>query len=127
METREHKIMIVDDSVSVVRYLEDIINRKVIGKFIVSAAFSAEEALTLAKESPPDLILLDMSLPRMSGLQACKVFRDLFPTLPIIVITAELSPENAQLAEKAGADDFILKPFNADQILGLIYTHLKQL
>ena len=127
METQEHKIMIVDDSVSVVRYLEDIINRKIIGKFLVSTAFSAEEALSLAKLSPPDLILLDMSLPRMSGLQACKVFRDLFPTLPIIVITAELSLENEKSAEDAGASGFILKPFNADQILSLIYSHLKQL
>lgn len=127
METQEHKIMIVDDSVSVVRYLEDIINRKIIGKFLVSTAFSAEEALSLAKLSPPDLILLDMSLPRMSGLQACRVFRDLFPTLPIIVITAELSLENEKSAEDAGASGFILKPFNADQILSLIYFHLKQL
>lgn len=127
METHEHKIMIVDDSVSVVRYLENIINRKIIGKFFVYTAFTAEEALVKAKENPPDLVLMDISLPQMSGLQACEVFTKLFPSLPVIVITAELSSENQKLAEKAGAADFIMKPFNADQILGLIYTHLKQL
>lgn len=125
----KHNIMIVDDSVSIVRYLEEIINKKIScdGDFNVRATFSGEEALELAKIQSPDLLILDMSLPRLTGLQTCQIFKDLFPTLPIIMITADLSIENRQAAFHAGAVDFILKPFNSEQILTLIRTHIKEL
>lgn len=119
-----HTIMIVDDSVSVVKYLEDIINRR-IGGFKVRTSFSAEDGLASAQEMPPDLLLLDISLPRMNGIDACKKFRELFPNLPIIIITAELDPINQTRAFQAGASDFIIKPFNAEQILSHISIHLK--
>lgn len=124
---RDYSILIIDDSVSVVRYLEHIINKRMYGDFKISTAFSGEEATTVAGKNPPDLIFLDINLPRMNGFAVLEYFRKNFSKTPIIVITAELSGVNKIEAFRRGASDYILKPFSSEQILERMAVHLNLL
>lgn len=123
----QYCILIVDDSVSVVKYLEGIINKKISGNFIITTAFSAEEAFEKSELHSPDIIFLDLNLPRISGLEVCKKFRKKYPDVPIIIITAELAEELKAKAFAAGASDYVTKPFNSDQILNHMTYYLKKM
>lgn len=117
-------ILIVDDSVSIVKYLENIINKRMIGDFSVCASFNAEEALIASEILRPDLVFLDINLPRMNGIEACKKFREKFPTLPIIIITSQLEESLKQEALNAGATSYIIKPFNITHIASEMEKYL---
>lgn len=117
-------VLIVDDSAATVAYLRHILIHR--PYFQVLSAYDAERALQIVAESEGklDIVLLDLNLPGMNGLSAMKLIRQQYPTLPIIIITAELNPENRFLAYQAGANDFIMKPFNSDEIISHIRHHL---
>ena len=116
------KVLIVDDSLSVVQYLTHVISRK--PQFSIIAAYDAEDGLTLVETEKPDVVLLDINLPRMDGLAACKKIKESHPQLPIIIITAELDPDKRFEAYQNGASDFITKPFNAEEIISHMRHHL---
>jgi len=117
-----YKVLVVDDSISVVEFLKFVVSRR--PQFSVVTAFNAEDAFGYMETEKPDIVLLDINLPRKNGLVACRELKDKYPNLPIIVITAELDPETRWHAFQAGADDFITKPFNADEITSHIRHHL---
>ncbi len=75
------------------------------------------EALELLKSSSPDVMLLDIKMPKMNGIETLKQIKKLKPKLPIIVVTGYQSVETAQEALKNGAADYIPKPFESGQIL----------
>jgi DNA-binding response OmpR family regulator len=87
-------------------------------------AYDAESALTLVGIENPDLILLDINLPQVSGLEVCKQIKKMMPTLPIIILTGDLDPTKRFEAYEAGADDFISKPFSGEQLIAHIRYHL---
>ena len=122
MSDTSHTILIVDDSPTVVTYLEFIISRK--PGFKTITAHTAEEGLAIVNSTPIDIVVSDLNLPYMSGLEACKQIKATHPTLPVIIMTAELSVDEKANAYQSGADDFIMKPFNAEQILAHIRHHL---
>lgn len=115
-------ILIVDDSAAIVQYLKYIVSKR--PQFSAIGVYTAEDAIFQVEVESPDIILLDLNLPGMSGLSACKIIKENHPDLPIIAITGELDPENRFLAYQAGACDFIAKPFNADEVLAHIKHHL---
>jgi DNA-binding response OmpR family regulator len=126
-EAGVYKVLAVDDSVFVIDYLKHVISRRPQFKLIV--AYNAEDCLSLVELENPDIVLLDINLPQMNGLEACKRIRASHPTLPVIIITAELDPAERFNAYQAGANDFITKPFNAEQIITHIrhYLHLSSI
>lgn len=90
-----------------------------------STAASAEEALMSARVNRPDLVLLDISLPGMDGLEALRVFQNEFH-IPVIFVTARRRELEEALGMELGADDYITKPFNFDVLLGHVKAVLRR-
>jgi diguanylate cyclase (GGDEF)-like protein len=122
MQAQEQfSILLVDDDSMVVRILSRILSDYTPLRF----ATSGRAALKLARESTPDLVLLDVDMPELSGFEVCKAFKDdpALAKVPIIFIT---SHESAQLEAKGlalGAADFINKPPHAPLVLARVRTH----
>jgi DNA-binding response OmpR family regulator len=114
------KILLVDDESAIVRILT--IKLRVSGYEVLTAS-NGEEALGLVDAQHPDLMLLDIVMPGMGGLE---VLRRLRPRsrLPVIALSARL--ETAQSALRSGADDFVAKPFDMDELLAKIGDTLAQ-
>jgi len=93
--------------------------------FRASAAASAEDALAAARRDPPDLILLDIGLPGMDGLEALRQFR-LQAATPVIFVSARRREFDTILGLELGADDYITKPFNPDVLLARIKAVLRR-
>jgi len=90
-----------------------------------STAGSAEDALALARRDPPDLILLDIGLPGMDGLEALRQFRQQAST-PVILVSARRRELDTILGLELGADDYITKPFNPDVLLARVKAVLRR-
>ena len=91
-----------------------------------SRAASAEDALALAQRDPPDLVLLDIGLPGMDGLDALRKFRDTLG-VPVIFVTARRRELDEVLGLELGADDYISKPFDLDVLLARIKAVLRRM
>ena len=90
-----------------------------------STAASAEDALALARRDQPDLVLLDIGLPGMDGLEALRQFRQQAAT-PVILVTARRRELDTILGLELGADDYITKPFNPDVLLARVKAVLRR-
>lgn len=110
------RILIADDNQQVVELLEA--NLDELGAEIQSAA-DGEATLKLVQEWKPDLLLLDIMMPRMSGFEVCKQLRSNPATknLAIIMVTALDQPVDVERAVEAGTDDFLTKPINKNELL----------
>lgn len=117
------KIMIVDDSISVRQTLADLITD---AGYQVVVAHDGIEAVELLRKQPPDLVLSDIEMPRMNGLELVSYIRtSLNATLPIIMITSRTMQKHRQQAAQAGANDYITKPFDEDALLERIRALLQ--
>jgi len=104
-------VLVVDDHPKVLRFIE--IDLKLRG-FEVVTTNSGSEALELVKSGKPDIVLLDIIMPGMDGFEVLKKLRD-FTQLPVIAFSA--SPGNYQDAVRLGANDFMAKPFQPDEMV----------
>ena len=122
-KTVKLRALIADDSLSVRRALEQLLADS---GFEVFAARDGLEALALIKESNPDILLLDLEMPRMNGLEVAAFVRQesAIPNVPIIMITSRTSDKHVQMAKTAGVNDILSKPYSEDTLLDLIRTHL---
>ena len=110
-------ILIVDDDHHLRRSFDKLLSQD---GHTVKTASSGEAALTLVRPDEFDLIIMDVRLPGMDGLQTFKAIREIEPLLPVIIMTAFGTTETAIEATKMGAFDYILKPFNIPEMLVLI-------
>jgi two-component system response regulator AtoC len=108
-----HRILVVDDEVKMRRLLEMTLRN--MGQEVVQAADGAE-ALSCFEESPFDLVLTDLNMPRLDGLQLLRSLRERGEEVPVIVLTAFGTIETAVEAMKLGASDYILRPFEMDTV-----------
>ena len=110
------KILVVDDEPEAVELVE--FNLKQSGFSVITAADGAE-ALNKARATPPDLIVLDLMLPEISGLEVCKMLRRDTATaaVPIIMLTAKAAEIDRVLGLELGADDYITKPFSPRELV----------
>ncbi len=125
MWNKQHKgeILIVDD---------DIVNQAIITTYLTShnyktfSVYNAKEALLALEESNPDLILLDIMMPGMSGLELCKLIRKQLSLLelPIIFLTAQQREETLEKAFESGGNDYLTKPFKEGELLSRIQIQL---
>jgi DNA-binding response OmpR family regulator len=110
------KILVVDDEPDVVQLIE--YNLKAAGYDVITAA-DGEEALKKARSSAPDLIILDLMLPEVEGLDVCKILRRESSTsaIPIVMLTAKAGETDRVLGLELGADDYVTKPFSPRELV----------
>ncbi len=117
------KILIVEDEPDMVTGLRD--NFELEG-YKVSVARDGEEGLKKALEEKPDLIVLDLMLPKMSGLDVCRNLRKSSFDAPILMLTARGQELDKVLGLEVGADDYITKPFSLNELLARVRAHLRR-
>ena len=116
------KILVVDDEVSIVDILKLNLKRE---NFDVLEAYDGETALELALNNDPDLVLLDVMLPKMDGFTVCKRIREV-SQVPIIMLTAREEEIDKVLGLELGADDYITKPFSTRELMARIKSNLRR-
>jgi two-component system, OmpR family, KDP operon response regulator KdpE len=116
------KILVVDDEPQIRRVLRVILAGQ---NYEVIEARSGEAALLRFREILPDLVLLDLNMPGMSGLEACRTIRET-SEVPIIVLTVLRDEEEKVEALDAGADDYVTKPFGKQELLARIRAALRR-
>ena len=116
-------ILIVDDVPCNLDYIEEIIEGD---KTEVVKATNGTDAIRIAKEKRPDLILLDIAMPEMDGYEVCQIIKndDSIKDIPIIFLTAKVQEEDIIKGFDAGAVDYIIKPFNYRELISRVQTHL---
>jgi two-component system KDP operon response regulator KdpE len=119
--TAQPHILVIDDEPQILRALRTILTAK---KFRVSVASRAEEGLALATALRPDLVILDLSLPDMDGLEVCSRLRE-WSSTPIIVLSVRESERDKVAALDRGADDYLTKPFGIEELLARIRVALR--
>lgn len=119
------KILIVDDELELVEILSIRLEAH---NYQVATAFDGQEALDKARSGKPDLIILDLMLPKLDGYKVCRMlkFDEKYRHIPIIIFTARSQDADIKLGEEVGADAYITKPFEADILLGKIEQLLKK-
>ena len=117
-------ILIVDDEQPIVEILEYNLERE---GYNTLKAFDGLEGLNLALEKKPDLILLDIMLPKMDGLTVCKRIRHTLPNVPILMLTAKAEEIDKILGLELGADDYITKPFSVRELMARIKANLRKI
>lgn len=122
MRTGQLCILVVDDRPRYLRLIE--VNLKASGYEVITTDNGAS-AVELAATETPDLILLDIMLPHKDGYQACREIRA-FSAVPIIMLTALVQTEDVVKGLNAGADDYICKPFSAQELLARIRATLRR-
>ena len=117
------KILIVDDEKDIVETLAFMLKTK---GFECICAYDGEEGLSLAKSSNPDLIILDVMMPKINGYKICRLlkFDNKYKNIPIIMITARSQDEDKIIGEETGADEYITKPFEFSEVLEKINKYL---
>jgi len=116
------KILIVDDEKNIVDILK--FNLKKEG-FDTIEAYDGEEALQKAHSENPDLVLLDIMLPKMDGFTVCRKIRETMST-PILMLTAKEEEVDKVLGLELGADDYITKPFSSRELMARIKANLRR-
>ena len=114
-------ILMIEDEKSICDFISKTLNSH---QYKVNAAHNGKDGLTMITSSLPDLVLLDLGLPDMDGLEVIKKTRE-WSSLPIIVISARTQEKEKVAALDAGADDYITKPFGTFELLALIRTAIR--
>ncbi len=117
------RILVVDDDTKTVELVKLYLNRD---GYKVLVAYEGNEALRLARELRPDLIVLDLMLPGLDGLEICKKLRA-ESDVPIIMLTAKISEEDRLSGLNIGADDYVTKPFSPRELAARVRTVLRRL
>jgi len=121
----KEKILVVDDEKDIVELLQYNLEKE---GYKISSVFSGEQCLENVKTELPDLILLDLMLPEIDGLDVCKFLKNNSQTshIPIIMLTAKGEETDIVLGLELGADDYITKPFKVRELLARVKTVLRR-
>lgn len=118
-----HKILIVEDDKNISGYLDESLKE---AGYRTKVTSDGAVALNYIKETPPDLILLDLGIESISGETVCTEVKKSHPELPIIILTAKDSKKEIVHGLDLGTDDYLPKPFDTDELLARIRARLKQ-
>ena len=116
-------ILVVDDDASIREAVEVLLREE---GYKVVPATNGQETLSLFRRKKPDLVLLDVIMPGMSGLELCRSLRHEDRSVPIIMLTARGEEEDKVLGFELGADDYIVKPFGSRELLARVRAALRR-
>ncbi len=119
MDEKKVRLLLVDDEPDLVQMVS--VRLKAAG-YEVSTAYDGQEALDKVKQARPDLMILDLMLPKLDGYKVCRLlkFDERTKSIPILIFTARAQVEDVTLATECGADAYLTKPFEAKALLGKI-------
>jgi DNA-binding response OmpR family regulator len=117
------RVLVVDDDVKTVELVKLYLNRD---GYKILTAYDGVEALRLARESHPDLIVLDLMLPGMDGLEVCRTIRE-ESDVPIIMLTARTTDQDKLTGLSLGADDYVTKPFSPRELAARVRAVLRRI
>jgi DNA-binding response OmpR family regulator len=122
----KEKILIVEDEKDIVKMLDYNLKKE---GFRALSANNGEDGLDMARKEHPDLILLDLMLPEMDGLEVCKAIKNDTKTahIPIIILTAKAQETDKIVGLELGADDYVTKPFSPKELIARIKAVLRRL
>ena len=120
----QYKILVAEDEESIREGLRENLEME---DYKVSVACDGEEALSKADEFKPDLILLDVMMPKSSGFEVCRVLRKKYPNLIIVMLTAKDAENDMLTGFSYGADDYMIKPFSTLELLARIKAFIRKL
>jgi len=116
------KVLVVDDEETMVRSLSTLLRQE---GYEVVAATDGQQALDTARAERPDLILLDVMLPGVDGLEVCRQIR-VWSTVPIIMLTAKTAEVDKVVGLEVGADDYVTKPFSGRELVARVRANLRR-
>jgi len=117
-----NRILVVDDEKNIVKGLKFSLEQD---GMTVDAAYDGEEALRLVRENEYDMVLLDVMLPKLTGIEVCQQIRE-FSVIPILMVTAKSEDMDKILGLEYGADDYLIKPFNILELKARIKAILRR-
>jgi DNA-binding response OmpR family regulator len=117
------RILIIEDDVAILRGLKDNLEYE---SYEVLTATDGEQGYGLIQEKKPDLIILDLMLPKMSGYELCRKVRDEGLTTPILMLTARGEEMDRVVGLDLGADDYVTKPFSVPELLARIRAIIRR-
>jgi len=119
---RTQRVLVIDDEEQIRRALKSVLNAR---HYEVDLAETAERGLELTAEHTPDIIVLDLSLPDMSGLEACRRLREWYRG-PILILSVRNADDDKIAALDLGADDYLTKPFSTGELLARLRALLRR-
>jgi len=122
-EQAMHRILVVDDDPAVTSVLRRGLSYE---GFTVDTAGSGHDGLAIARDRPPDLIILDIMMPDLDGLEVLRRIRSADPVLPVLMLTARDAPTDQVEGLQTGADDYVVKPFTFDVLLARVQALLRR-
>ena len=125
MDENKKKILLVDDEFELVKMIKF---RLEAGGYSVITAYNGQEALNKACQEKPDLIILDLMLPKIDGYKVCRMlkFDEKYRHIPIILFTARAQETDRDMGKEVGADAYIVKPFEPQELMGKIGELLRK-
>ena len=117
------KVLLVEDSVQLNKALSTVLKRN---SFVVDSAFDGEEALIFLKDYQYDVVILDIMLPKIDGIEVLKRARSSGIQTPILMLTAKSTTEDKITGLDAGADDYLAKPFVVDELLARLRALIRR-
>jgi DNA-binding response OmpR family regulator len=120
------KILLVDDEVDLVETVRFPLEME---GYHVLVSYNGEDALNQARKENPDLILLDLMLPKLDGYKVCRLlkFDERYKHIPILMLTAKTQEKDKILGLETGADEYITKPFEIDYLMEKVKAYLNKL
>jgi DNA-binding response OmpR family regulator len=119
------KILVVDDEVDLVETVRFPLE---IEGYNVLVSYNGEDALDQARKENPDLIILDLMLPKLDGYKVCRLlkFDERYKHIPILMLTAKTQEKDKILGKETGADEYITKPFEIDYLMEKVKAYLNK-
>jgi DNA-binding response OmpR family regulator len=118
----ENKVLVVEDDANLLETLEYNLHKE---GYVVTSAGDGEQALAVARKEKPDLVILDIMLPKINGFEVCRILRKEM-TVPIMMLTAKVDEMDKIVGLEIGADDYMTKPFSMRELLARVRAMLRR-
>jgi diguanylate cyclase (GGDEF)-like protein len=124
MEVKKYKVLAVDDEISILQVIKVVIEK---GGYECVVASSGKEALKMIEQNPPDLMILDVNMPGINGIEVCEqIKKNIFLSrIPILMLTARTSVKDRVYGLEAGADDYLCKPFDNRELVARVQALIR--